>query len=125
VKDLSFHPNLVALADVVATQRYAQCRQLAAMVRYIDSTPLTATEEAASLRVIWKKSLDQLQQDNLHRFSSLVSVVEQRLEYAFLAEANKMECDTIREHLHSVAISIFSARERLEEMISECVPEYT
>ncbi len=124
VKDAGLYANLTTFADVVAAQRNAQCRQLATMVRYIDSTAVGAAEEAAVLGVIWKKALLELERDNLRRFSSYVSIAEQRLEYAFLAEANKGISPNIREQLHGIAVNVFSARDRLEELMREVFLEF-
>lgn len=119
VKDASLHANLTTFAGVVASQRNAQCRQLATMVRYIDSTSVGATEDAAALGVVWKKALLELRRDNLRRFSSYVSIAEQRLEYAFLAEANKIVSASTRAQLHGIAVTVVSARDRFEELMTE------
>lgn len=119
IRDASLHSNLATFAGVVAAQRSVQCRQLATMVRYIDSTTVRATEDAAALGIVWKKALLELQRDNLRRFSSYVSIAEHRLEYAFLTEANKLVSASIREQLHGIAVNVFSARDRFEELMTE------
>jgi len=118
-REISVHADLTTFVDVVASQRYAQCRELATLLRYLDSSPDTMPREVITLNRIWTEALDDLREDSGRDFLEGASGAEQQLEDALLAAARQCDSAAVRDRLHAFAVNICSVRERLEEMLAD------
>ncbi len=119
VRELSTHADLTTFVDVVASQRYAQCRELATLLRYLDSSPDTLPRDVITLNRIWTKALDDLREGRGRDFLEGASGAEQRLEDALLSTARQCDTASVRDRLHAFAVNICSVRERFEEMLAD------
>lgn len=118
-KELTAQCRLVNFVDVVAGQRYAQCRELAMLLRYIDSAPDTALHEVTTLKLDWKNALSHLQDEDLVGFARCACRAERRLEIACLMAARRVDSSAISERLQMFAVSISGVCERMDEMLDE------
>jgi hypothetical protein len=119
VREICVHADLTTFVDVVTSQRYAQCRELATLLRYLDSSPDTMPRDVITLKRIWTKTLANLTEGSGHDFLEGASEAEQRLEDALLAAARQCDNTDVCDRLRAFAVNICSVRERLEEMLAD------
>lgn len=119
VRESGQNPDLTNFAGVVAWQRFAQCRELSALVGRLNYSTVIANQQSTTLRLIWGRALAELQREHFHRFLDYVTIAEERLEDACLVAAMQCESDLLRERLHAFAINICGAKERLEEILAQ------
>jgi hypothetical protein len=119
VKELTSESALVNLIDVVAEQRYAQCRELAVLLGYLDSAPESALREVTALKLEWKKALSSLKTEDVIGFTRHACKAERRLQSALLAAAKRIGSKPVTERLQNFAMNISSLCERMEELMSE------
>ncbi len=122
-REVSLGADLTTFVDVVASQRYAQCRELATLLGYLDSSPDTLPRDVTRMKRMWTGAADDLRQENVRHFLQAVVKAEQRLEDALLLAARQAETEAVKNCLHAFAINICSVQDRLDEMLSDSLAE--